>query len=89
MTHSSYAHEYNTAANERLEFLGDAVLELVISEYLYKTFPQEPEGELTKHRAVLVCEPTLARFAQSLNLEKILRLGRGEEAQGGRYRPAL
>ncbi|HHT71332.1 MAG: ribonuclease III [bacterium] len=89
LTHSSYAHEHGTQANERLEFLGDAVLELIVSEYLYSVFPTEPEGELTRRRAVLVCEPTLARLADHLDLGEALRLGRGEEAQGGRYRPAL
>ncbi|HHV08428.1 MAG TPA: ribonuclease III [Firmicutes bacterium] len=89
VTHSSYAHEKDAMANERLEFLGDAVLELVVSEYLFANFPAEPEGELTRRRAMLVCESTLARCAQRLNLGPALRLGRGEEAQGGRYRPAL
>lgn len=89
LTHSSYAHENDTASNERLEFLGDAVLELVVSEYLFNAFPTESEGELTKRRAMLVCEPTLARCSECLNLGQVLRLGRGEEAQGGRHRPAL
>ncbi len=68
VTHSSYAHEKDAMANERLEFLGDAVLELVVSEYLFANFPAEPEGELTRRRAMLVCESTLARCAQRLNL---------------------
>jgi ribonuclease-3 len=89
LTHSSYAHEFNTEANERLEFLGDAVLELVVSEHLYRMFPEKPEGDLTRRRALLVCEPTLASCASLLDLGKVLRLGRGEEAQGGRQRPAL
>lgn len=89
LTHSSYAHENDTESNERLEFLGDAVLELVVSECLFRTFPAEPEGELTRQRSMLVCEPTLARCADHLNIGQALRLGRGEEAQGGRSRPAL
>jgi ribonuclease-3 len=89
LTHSSYANENDTQSNERLEFLGDAVLELVVSEYLYRTLPQEPEGVLTRRRAALVCEETLATGAVRLNLGETLRLGRGEESQGGRERPAL
>ena len=89
LTHSSYAHENNVQSNERLEFLGDAVLELAVSEYLFGTLPAKPEGELTRYRAQLVCEPTLARCAADLGLGTALRLGRGEEAQGGRQRPAL
>ncbi|MGI6129003.1 MAG: ribonuclease III [bacterium] len=89
LTHSSYAYENNTQPNERLEFLGDAVLELVVSQRLFNIYPDKSEGELTRYRAQLVCEPTLARCAQELRLGSALRLGRGEEAQGGRYRPAL
>ena len=89
LTHSSYAYEHDTDSNERLEFLGDAVLELIVSESLFGTYPTESEGELTRRRSKLVCEPSLARCAQALDLGPALRLGRGEEAQGGRGRPAL
>ncbi|MDK2785260.1 MAG: ribonuclease [Bacillota bacterium] len=89
VTHASYAYEHNTASNERLEFLGDAVLELLVSERLYQALPEASEGTLTRLRASMVCEPTLARWAGELGLAEALRLGRGEEAQGGRERPAL
>ena len=88
-THSSYAHEKKMDAlscNERLEFLGDAVLELVISEKLYKDYPQLPEGELTKFRASLVCENMLAKKAQEVGLGQYLFMGKGEELSGGRQR---
>jgi len=88
-THSSYAHEKKMDAlscNERLEFLGDAVLELVVSEALYKEYSQLPEGELTKFRASLVCESMLAKKAQEMELGQYLFMGRGEELSGGRQR---
>ncbi|MGV2794961.1 ribonuclease III, partial [Clostridium perfringens] len=75
--------------NERLEFLGDAVLELTVSEHLYRIFPDRPEGELTKLRAAIVCEPSLVKFAESLEFGKYVLLGKGEELTGGRTRPAL
>ncbi len=88
VTHTSYAHENRGQVmhNERLEFLGDAVLELVISEALYNNHPDMPEGELTKLRAELVCELSLAQEAQKLQLGSYLRLGKGEESTGGRGR---
>lgn len=92
ITHTSYAHEYNyneIQHNERLEFLGDAVLELIISEILYFRYPNLPEGQLTKLRATIVCEQSLLKVAHSLNLGEYLRLGRGEEASGGRERPSI
>lgn len=91
LTHSSYAHEKGRrrSHNERLEFLGDAVLELIVSVYLYETYPKLPEGKLTKLRADLVCEASLARLAYSLNLGQYLRLGRGEIVGGGSSRPSL
>nr|WP_114638818.1 ribonuclease III [Desulfofalx alkaliphila] len=92
LTHSSCAHENRHLAlthNQRLEFLGDAVLELVISEYLYNTYPKRSEGELTKLRAAVVCEPSLAKVAKELNLGQCLRMGRGEERSGGRERPSI
>ncbi|PZD93295.1 ribonuclease III [Paenibacillus sambharensis] len=91
-THTSYVNEHkggNTQDNERLEFLGDAVLQLLVSEFLYTTHPQRPEGELTRMRASIVCEPSFARFAETLELGRYVLLGRGEEQLGGRQRPAL
>lgn len=91
LTHSSYAHErgHRRIHNERLEFLGDAVLELVISDYLYQHYPHLSEGKLTKLRADLVCEASLARLAFELNLGDYLRLGKGEIVSGGSSRPSL
>ena len=88
LTHSSYANESrrNMMHNERLEFLGDAVLDLASSTYLYEHFPQLTEGELTKTRAGIVCSATLAKLAERLELGKALRLGHGEERSGGRTR---
>lgn len=91
-THTSYVNEHKRGAiqdNERLEFLGDAVLQLLVSEYLFKTYPKRPEGELTRMRASVVCEPSLAHFAERLELGKYVLLGRGEEQLGGRQRQAL
>ncbi len=91
LTHSSFAHEkgQRRSHNERLEFLGDAVLELIVSDYLYETYPHLPEGKLTKLRADLVCEASLARLAFELNLGQYLRLGKGEIMGGGSTRPSL
>lgn len=92
LIHTSYSNENRKEKlehNERLEFLGDAVLELVISEYLYRQYPGYAEGELTKLRAAVVCEPVLARQARKLNFGTYLRLGRGEESTGGRERPSI
>ena len=92
MCHSSYANEKHMKrlqCNERLEFLGDAVLEMVSSDYLYHHFPMEEEGNLTKLRASLVCEPTLAFDAGALDLGNCLLLGKGEEATGGRKRDSV
>jgi ribonuclease-3 len=89
LTHSSYANEHPEEApetNERLEFLGDAVLGLVIAETLYDRYPEEPEGRLTEWRAQLVMGPSLARAAAALELGEALLLGRGEETTGGRER---
>lgn len=91
-THASYVNEHRFSQqedNERLEFLGDAVLELTVSEHLYTIFPDRPEGELTKLRAAIVCEPSLVKFAESLDFGKYVLLGKGEELTGGRTRPAL
>ena len=91
-THSSFAHEHKMSSlenNERLEFLGDAVLELIISEYLYQNFPDMPEGELTKFRASIVCESSLAKNAMKLDMGKFVLLGKGEENTGGRTRESI
>ena len=88
LTHTSYANESNRQMdnNERLEFLGDAVLELASSTYLYENFKNLSEGQLTKTRASIVCQATLSKLAANLGLGKMLLLGRGEETSGGRYR---
>ncbi len=89
LTHTSFAFEHKGINNERLEFLGDAVLEMVSSEFLYITKSDMPEGEMTKLRASLVCEPTLAMEARNIGLEKFLYLGKGEENTGGRNRDSI
>lgn len=92
LTHSSFTNEQkiNRAGDyERLEFLGDAVLELVSSEFLFHGYPVMPEGELTKMRASIVCEPSLVYCAGELELGKFLRLGKGEEGTGGRERESI
>ncbi len=92
LRHSSYVNEHRMNrldCNERLEFLGDAVLELVSSEHLFQNYPQMPEGELTRLRASLVCEPTLAFCARELGLGEYLSLGKGEEMTGGRHRDSV
>lgn len=92
LTHSSYANEQKIRKNgdyERLEFLGDAVLEMVTSEFLYREYPDTPEGKLTKMRSSMVCEPALAYCARELELEKYLFLGKGEENTGGRKRESI
>jgi len=91
-THSSYVNEHRRKLftdNERLEFLGDAVLELSVSKYLFEKYPTMSEGELTKLRASIVCEPSLVIFANELNFGHYVLLGKGEELTGGRERPAL
>ena len=92
LTHSSYANErwHNSLlSNERLEFLGDSVLGMLVAEYLYKTFPDRPEGELTRMRADMVCEKTLAAAANRIGLGSHLLLGHGEERFGGRNRESI
>ena len=92
LAHSSYANErwHNSLmSNERLEFLGDSVLGMLVANYLYRTFPNRPEGELTRMRADMVCEKTLARVAGQLELGKHLLLGKGEEQGGGRSRDSI
>ena len=92
LTHTSFANEAHSGhlgSNERLEFLGDAVLELVSSDFFYREKPKLSEGELTKLRASFVCEPALAYCAEQIPLSPYLLLGRGEEMTGGRLRPSI
>lgn len=89
LTHSSYANEHQCESNERLEFMGDAVLDLMMGKYLYEKFPKHNEGFLTKQRAKNVCESALVEYAKICNLKKYLLLGKGEEKSGGRNRVAL
>lgn len=92
LTHSSYANENkmkNYENNERLEFLGDVVVNLIVSGYLYKSYPESPEGELTKKRATLVCESSLAFAGKKINLGEYTLLGKGEEATGGKNRESI
>lgn len=88
LTHSSYANERGVVCNERLEFLGDAVLGFVSANYLYKNY-NLPEGELTKHRASRVCEGALYTFSKELQIGEALYLGKGEERMGGREKPSM
>ncbi len=91
LTHSSYANEVRNGvtSNERLEFLGDSVLSIIVADYLYNNFSSLPEGELTKLRASLVCEKSLCTFSRELEIGKFLRLGKGEEKGGGRERNSI
>ncbi|MDD4601273.1 Ribonuclease 3 [bioreactor metagenome] len=92
LTHTSFANESKHQGiihNERLEFLGDAVLDLVISEHLFRRFPGLPEGDLTKARAMVVCEPTLAQCSSKITIGNYILLGRGESASGGRERLSI
>lgn len=92
LTHSSYANEHrdkHVKYNERLEFLGDAVLSIVVADYIYSHCPELPEGELTKLRSALVCEKTLYKFGKSINLGNYLNLSRGERNGGGNDRPSI
>lgn len=89
LTHSSYANEKHCANNERLEFLGDSVLSLIVSNFLYKNLRKESEGELSKLRASLVCEGSLAKVAKRIGIGEALRLGRGEDMSGGRNRNSI
>lgn len=91
LTHTSFANEskVSTKHNERLEFLGDSVLSIVVADYLFHHWKDRPEGELTKARASLVCESALFEFAKEIDLGSYLRLGKGEERGGGRTRPSV
>jgi ribonuclease III len=92
LTHSSYANQFSLTYNdhnERLEFLGDSVLSMVISEYLYKKFKTKQEGKLTRIRAGVVCESSLAEISRRLMINKYIRIGKGEELSGGREKDSL
>ena len=92
LAHSSYANERwhdSLKSNERLEFLGDSVLGMVVAEHLYRNFPDRPEGELTRMRADMVCETSLAAIAEQIGLGQHLLLGHGEETGGGRNRASI
>jgi ribonuclease-3 len=91
LTHSSYANERHTpnGSNERLEFLGDAVLGAVVADYLFRHFPDLPEGDLTKKRAALVCEKACCGFSQQMDVGRYLLLSHGEQNSGGRTRPSI
>lgn len=85
-THTSYSNEHKVKSNERLEFVGDAILDFLVGEYLYKTYPNMGEGQLSKIRAKYVCEDANCEYSLGLGLDKLLMLGKGEEEQGGRKR---
>lgn len=91
LTHSSYANEYHVpeGSNERLEFLGDAILGGVVADYLFKNFPKLPEGELTKRRAALVCEKACCGFSKEIGIGDYLLLSHGEQNSGGRSRSSI
>lgn len=91
LTHSSYANETGThgVCNERLEFLGDSVLSLIVSDYIFESYKNRPEGELTKLRASLVCEKSLCGFSKQLGVGEHMLLGKGEIINGGRERPSI
>ena len=91
LVHSSYANEVrgNTHSNERLEFLGDSVLSIIVADHIFHKYPNMPEGELTRMRASLVCEKTLCAFSRELGIGEYLLLGRGEDKNGGRERDSI
>ena len=89
LTHTSYAHENNKESNEKLEFLGDSILEFVSSKYIYNKYPNLQEGEMTKVRATVVCEESLYKIAKSHGFGEFLFLGRSEVKTGGKNRPAI
>ena len=93
LTHTSYAHEAKQHPkpqhNERIEFLGDSVLSIIVSTYMYNNFPELAEGQLTKMRAHLVCEYSLFEYAKKIHLGDYLKLGKGEDFTGGRERPSI
>ncbi len=92
LTHSSFVNEHGMSkllCNERLEFLGDSVLSVIVSRYLFEKYSDKPEGELTRERAALVCEATLAGFSRELNLGAFIKFGKGEKMSGGDSRPSI
>ncbi len=89
LTHSSYANECKRESNERLEFLGDSILSLIISDYIFKRLSNVDEGWLSKYRATLVCEKSLYEISKQISLSHLIYLGRGEEMTGGRERPSI
>lgn len=89
MTHSSFANEHNLESNERIEFLGDAVLGLLVATYIYDNFPKMTEGAMSKLRATYVCESANAKYAKDLEIDKLLLLGCGEEKTGGREKETI
>lgn len=92
LTHSSYINEFPNSGcqcNERLEFLGDAVLEIAVSDYIYHRFPQLEEGKMSQYRSVVVCENGLYAFAKEINLGKYLNMAHGEDVSGGRNKPSI
>lgn len=88
-THTSYAHENKTESNEKLEFLGDAILEFTVSNYLYNNYKKLKEGEMTKVRAAVVCEKSLYKISTKYNFDKLLYLGKSEKLSGGNQKPAI
>ncbi|MDD3107134.1 MAG: ribonuclease III [Bacilli bacterium] len=88
-SHQSYANEHHVESNERLEYLGDAILDFLVADYLYKQFLDLPEGQLTKIRAKYVCANANSKYAQALKLDKYLLLGKGETEQGGKSKPSV
>lgn len=89
LTHTSYANENGINSNEKLEFLGDSILEFVSSEYMYKNYPKLNEGELTKARATVVCENSLYEVAKKHEISKYIRVGHSEVAHGGNFKPTI
>ena len=89
MTHTSYAYENNVESNEKLEFLGDSILEFISSKYIFKNYPNLKEGEMTKVRAQVVCEQSLYKIAKMHNFSDFLNLGKSEKISGGKERPAI
>lgn len=89
MTHTSYAYENNVESNEKLEFLGDSILEFISSKYIFKNYPNLKEGEMTKVRAQVVCEQSLYKIAKMHNFSDFLNIGRSEKLSGGKERPAI
>ncbi|MDR1688577.1 MAG: ribonuclease III [Clostridiales bacterium] len=89
LTHSSYANEQRKASNERLEFLGDAALQIVVSEWIFRKWPEKTEGELSRARSIIVCERTIAQAARVMRLGSYMRFGHGEASNGGFEKPSI